>query len=406
MGAAAQPTRPLDQAKVEKFVERMVEDIATATRGALTYIGDKLGIFRAMAAAGPVTVEELAKKTRLSSRYLKEWLGCMATAQYVEYNPETDRYFLPPEHAAPLANEDFPFFVGGFVQMIVPTVSVAPQVAKAFKTGGGVPQSAYSPEMFESIERGTAPRYKHQLTQKWIPAMPEVEAKLKAGGTALDVGCGSGRAAITLAKAFPKAHVFGFDNHPGSIQRARANAKAAGLSKRITFKAVDATKLPAGRFDFVSTFDVVHDSVNPVRLMANAKAAGLSRRITFKAVDATKLPAGRFDFVSTFDVVHDSVNPVRLMTSIRKALTPGGTYLMLEMNASPNVHENATPLGRLLYSVSTLYCMTTSLAHKGAGIGAVMGEPKARELAAQAGFTHFRKLPLDDPFSLLYELKA
>ncbi len=360
MGAAVQQTRPLDQAKVEKFVERMVEDIATATRGALSYIGDKLGIFKAMGAAGPVTVEELAKKTGLSARYLKEWLGSMATAQYVEYNSDTDKYFLPPEHAAPLADEDFPFFVGGFVQMIVPTVSVAPQVAKAFKTGRGVPQSAYSPEMFESIERGTAPWYKHQLIQKWVPAMPEVEAKLKAGGTALDVGCGSGRAAITLAKAFPKAQVFGFDNHPGSIQRARANAKAAGLSSRVTFK----------------------------------------------VVDAAKLPARKFDFVSTFDVVHDSVNPVALMRAIRKALTPGGTYLMLEMNASPKVLENATPLGRLLYSVSTLYCMTTSLAHKGAGIGAVMGEPKARELATQAGFNHFRKLPLEDPFSFLYELKG
>ena len=284
----------------------------------------------------------------------------MATAQYVEYNPETHKYFLPPEHAASLADEDFPFFVGGFVEMIVPAVSVAPKVAKAFKTGKGVPQSAYSPEMFEAIERGTAPWYKHQLLQKWIPAMPEVEAKLKADGTALDVGCGSGRAAITLAKAFPKAHVFGFDNHPASIRRARANAKAAGLGNRVMFK----------------------------------------------VTDATRLPAKKFDFISTFDVVHDSVNPVKLMTAIRKALAPDGTYLMLEMNASPNVNENATPVGRLLYSISTLYCMTTSLAHNGAGIGAVMGEPKARELASQAGFTHFRKLPIEDPFSFLYELRG
>ncbi len=360
MGVPAQEARTLDQAKVEKFVERMVEDIGTALRGALSYIGDKLGIFKAMAAAGSVTVEELAKKTGLNARYLKEWLGSMATAQYVEYNPDTHKYFLPPEHAAPLADEDFPFFVGGFVEMIVPTVSVAPKVAKAFKTGKGVPQSAYSPEMFDSIERGTAPWYKHQLIQKWIPAMPQVEAKLKSGGTALDVGCGSGRAALTLATAFPRAQVFGFDNHAGSVKRARANAKAAGLANRVTFK----------------------------------------------VADATKLPARKFDFISTFDVVHDSVNPVGLMTSIRKALTPDGTYLMLEMNASPNVHENATPLGRLLYSVSTLYCMTTSLAHNGAGIGAVMGEPKARELAREAGFTHFRKLPIEDPFSFLYEMRG
>lgn len=355
--AAAAAT--LDQAKVEKFVERMVDDIGTALRGGLSYIGDKLGIFKALASAGPVTVEELAKKTKLNARYLREWLGAMATAQYIEYRPDTGKYFLPPEHAAALADENFPFFVGGFIEMIVPTVSVAPKVAQAFKNGRGVPQQAYSPEMFESIERGTAPWYKHQLVQKWIPAMPQVERKLGAGGAALDVGCGSGRAAITLAWAFPKAQVFGFDNHPGSIKRAKANAKAAGL-----------------------------------------------KNVQFRVTDCTKLPARKFDFISTFDVVHDSVNPVGLMKSIRKALTPDGTYLLLEMNASPNVHENVNPIGRLLYSVSTLYCMTTSLAHNGAGIGAVMGEPKARELADKAGFKHFRRLPIEDPFSILYELRA
>ncbi len=357
--ATATAAAAVDQAKVEKFVERMVDDVGTAMRGALSYIGDKHGIFRVLAAAGPVTVEELAKKTKLNARYLREWLGAMATAQYIEYQSDGGKYFLPPEHAAVLADENFPFFLGGFMELIVPTVSVAPQVAKAFKNGKGVPQSAYSAEMFESIERCTAPWYQHQLVQKWIPAMPQVGEKLRAGGAALDVGCGSGRAAITLARAFPKAHVFGFDNHPGSIGRAKANAKAAGV-----------------------------------------------KNVAFKAVDCTKLPQRQCDFISTFDVVHDSVNPVALMTSIRKALKPDGTYLMLEMNCSPNVHENVNPIGRLLYSVSTLYCMTTSLSKNGAGIGAVMGEPKARELADKAGFKHFRRLPLEDPFSVLYELRA
>ncbi len=356
MGTAA---TPFDQAKAEKFVFRVVDDIATAMRGGLCYIGDRLGIFKAMASAGPVTVEELAKKTRLNSRYLREWLGCMATAEYVQYDPGTDKYLLPPEHAIALADEESPFFAGGFMEMIVPTVSVAPKVAKAFKTGKGVPQRDYSPEMYEAIQRGTAPWYKHKLVQSWLPTMPGAVEKLRAGGTALDVGCGSGVAAITLAEEFPKARVFGYDNHPGSIRRARANAKAAGV-------------------------------------------AGRTR---FKVADCTRLPARQFDLISTFDVVHDSVNPVGLMKSIRNALVPGGTYLLLEMNCSPKVHENTNPVGRLLYGVSTLYCMTTSLAHNGAGIGAVMGEPKARELAAKAGFSQFRKLPIEDPFSLLYELR-
>jgi SAM-dependent methyltransferase len=354
-----EPAMPvsLNHEKVEKFVEKLVDDVGTAMRGALCYIGDRLRIFKAMAATGPVTVDELARYTELSPRYLKEWLAAMVAAGYVEYNPETARYLLPPEHAAPLADETFPYFVGGFLEMIVPTVSVAPKVAEAFRTGKGVDQNDYSPEMFESIERGTAPWYRNQLIQKWLPAMPQVAQALEAGGTALDVGCGSGRAAITLSKAFPKARVFGYDYHALSIGRAIANADAE---------------------------------------CANAY---------FHVVDCVNLPAEEFDFISTFDVVHDAVNPLALMKSIRSALKKEGTYLMLEMNCSPRLEENANPVGRFLYAVSTLYCMTTSLAHDGAGIGAAMGEPKARDLASHAGFRQFRKLPIDDPFSVLYEMR-
>ncbi len=348
----------LDHGEVEKFVEKLVDDVGTALRGALCYIGDRLRIFKAMATTGPVTVHELARHTGLNPRYLQEWLGAMVTAGYIQYNPETGRYFLPPEHAAPLADETFPYFVGGFLEMIVPTVSVAPKVAEAFRTGKGVDQNDYSPEMFESIERGTAPWYRNQLIQKWLPAMPQVVQALDAGGTALDVGCGSGRAAITLSKAFPKARVFGYDNHAHSIGRAIANADA--------------------------------ECANP----------------SFHVVDCVNLPAEEFDFISTFDVVHDAVDPLGLMKSIHGALKKDGTYLMLEMNCSSKLQENANPVGRLLYAVSTLYCMTTSLAHDGAGIGAAMGEPKARELASQAGFSQFRKLPVDDPFSVLYELQS
>src|SRR5439155_6398532 len=171
--------------------------------------------------------------------------------------------------------------------------------------------------------------------------------------------CGSGRAALTLAKAFPKARVFGYDQHDVSIARANANVKHWGLGDRVKFE----------------------------------------------VADCTKLPAKEFDFVTTFDVVHDAVDPLGMMKAIRSALKPEGTYLLLEMNASPRVEENANPLGKLLYSISTLYCMTTSLAHGGAGIGALMGEPKARELAENAGFRQFRKLPIEDPFSVLYELR-
>ena len=350
----------LDEGKLEAFVERIVLDVGTAMRGGLMYIGDRLGIFASLAQSGPVTPEELAQRTGLDERYLREWLGAMATAEYVEHDVTGDKYLLPPEHALALADEEFPFFTGGLLQMIVPTVTVAPQMAEAFKSGGGVTQDQYLPDMYEAIERLTAPWYKHSLVQTWMPAMPDVQEKLEAGGSACDVGCGSGRAPITIAKAFPQAEVHGYDVHAGSIGRARVNAEAEGVAEQVT--------LTVG--------------------------------------DGAELPEGRFDLISTFDVVHDSVDPIGLMSSIRQALREDGTYLMLEMNASGEVEENRNPLGKLLYNVSSLYCMTTSLAHGGAGIGACMGEEKARELAYAAGFTHFRKLPIEEPFSVLYELKA
>jgi len=350
---------PFDQDKAHQFIEKLVSDVGAALRGGLSYIGDKLGIFAALAAAGPVTVSQLAARTGLNERYLREWLGAMVTAEYVDYDPGKGTYHLPPEHAAPLADENFRFFVGGFLEMIVPAVSMAPRVAEAFRDGKGVPQGDYPPEMFEAIQRGTAPWYKTQLVSSWIPAMPQVAKKLRAGGAALDVGCGRGVAAVTLAQAFPHAQVFGFDNHPGSIERARWNARKAGLGNRISFQ----------------------------------------------VCDGCSLPENSFDFITTFDVVHDSVDPLGLLKSIRRALTAEGTCLMLEMNCSPNLQDNKNPVGRFLYAISTLYCMTVSLAKDGAGIGAAMGEPKARELAQTAGFQRFRKLPIDDPFSVLYELR-
>jgi SAM-dependent methyltransferase len=352
--------KSFNKEKAEKFTLGVVNDLAAAVHGAMTYIGDKLGIFKAMAASGPVTSAELSRATGLNERYLREWLGSMAAAQYVEYDPESRRYLLPAEHAAPLANENSPVFLGGFFQSIIANVSVAAKVAEAFKTGKGVPQSEYPAETFEAIERTTAPWYKNHLVRKWVPLMPQVKAKLEAGGTALDVGCGSGRAAIELSKGFPAARVFGFDNHGPSIERARANAQAEGVGDRVKFE----------------------------------------------LVDCTRLPQREFDFISTFDVVHDSVDPAGLLSSIRKALAKDGTYLMLEINASDKVEQNISPMGRMLYSISTLYCMTVSLAHGGAGIGALMGEQKARELVEMAGFGNFRKLATDDQFSVLYEIRA
>jgi ubiquinone/menaquinone biosynthesis C-methylase UbiE len=350
----------LDWDKIKNFSKQVSSDIGAAMFGALSYIGDRLGIFSALAEAGAVTSEKLAERTGLSERYLREWLGAMASAGYVNYDAAAKTYTMPAEHAMVLARDESPFFAGGFMEMIVPQMSIAPKVLESFKSGRGVPQSEYPPETWEAMERASASMYRHQLVRKWLPTMPQVVAKLSEGGSSLDVGCGSGRAAIAIANAFPNADVHGFDAHPGSLERARANARAAGLGDRIKFDVVDCTRLPAARFDFISTFDVVHDSVDP---------------------DA-------------------------LLKSIRGALKPDGTYLMVEVNVSSRLEDNINPMGRMMYSMSTLYCMTVSLAHGGAGIGACMGEAKARELVAAAGFRHFRRLPIDDLFSALYEIRA
>jgi len=354
----AEAGKNIDWDKVKAFAGLMTNDIGAAMQGALTYIGDRLGIFKELASA-PATVNELAERTSLNERYLREWLGAMTAARYVDYDPATARFSISPEHAMILADETSQFYMGGFMQMIVPEVAMAPKLMESFRTGRGLPQSEYPPEVFEAIERGSAPIYRHQLLRKWIPAMPEVEAKLKNGAVALDVGCGSGRAAMALAGAFPNSQFHGYDAHPGSVERARANAVAGGFASR-------------------TSFDVV---------------------------DCTKLPTGKFDFITAFDVIHDSVNPVGLLSSIRGALKPDGSFLMVEVNVSAQLEDNINPMGRMMYSVSTLYCMTVSLAHGGAGIGALMGEPKARELATEAGFSKFTRLPVKDAFSVLYELR-
>ncbi len=352
--------KAIDWGKVKTFAGLMTNDLGAAMQGALSYIGDRLGIFKALAAAGAVTPGEIAARTGLNERYLREWLGAMTAARYIDFDAAAERYSMPPEHALILADENSQFFMGGFMQMIVPEVSMAPKLLESFRTGRGLPQSEYPSEVFEAIERISAPMYRHSLVRKWLPAMPAVEARLREGAVALDVGCGSGRAVIAMAAAYPNSRFHGYDAHAGSVERARTNAAAAGVSDR-------------------ATFDVM---------------------------DCAKLPPAQFDLISCFDVIHDSVDPVGLMRSIRGALKPGGAFLMVEVNVSGKVEENVNPLGRLMYSASTLYCMTVSLAHDGAGIGALMGEERARALAAEAGFGGFTRLPVKDAFSALYELRA
>ena len=353
-------TATLDPARQEAFIGRVLEHTSGTMTTLLAVIGDRLGLFKNLAEYGSATARELAERTALHERYVREWLGGMATAGYVTYDAATGRFTLPPEHVAALAQEGGPFFFGGIYQMLPALTGVLDGVTDAFRQGGGVTQARYNEQMWDGLERFSAGWFQNLLVQQWIPAMPDVQAHLERGADVADVGCGRGRALITLAQAFPRSRYVGYDVFGPTIARASENARAAGVGDRVRFEERDVSK-------------------------------GLPTEV---------------DVVTTFDVVHDAVDPLGLLTSIRRALRPNGIYVCLDINCSDKLEENAGPLGAMFHGFSVLYCMTTSLANGGVGLGTVgFHEPKVRELCGAAGFSSVRKVPLENPFNTLYEVK-
>jgi len=352
-------TQPVfDQAKVEAFLGKVLGDTSGMTVTMMASIGDRLGLFKNLA-SGPATSAQLATRTGINERYAREWLAAMASAGYIEYDPASGLFTLPPEHVPVLAQENGPFFFGGVHQMLVGMIKQDQQLLQAFQQGGGVPQSAYDNNLWDGLERFTAGWFENLLVPVWIPAMPEVQASLQRGAYVADVGCGRGRALIKLAQAYPNSHFVGYDNFEPTIAQATERAKQAGVADRVRFQYLDVS-------------------------------AGLPEH---------------YDVITTFDVVHDSVNPRGLLRSIRQALKPDGRYVCLEINSSDKLEENAGPLGAFFYSVSIFYCMTTSLAGHGEGLGTVgLPESKVNELCKEAGFSSVRRVPLENPFNILYEV--
>ena len=356
---AAAATHTLDHQRLEAFVGRAIGDLGGAMTTVFCALGDRLGLFRALADGGPATSGELAAGTGLQERYVREWLRGMTAAGYLEHDAESGRFTLPAEHAPVLAQESGPMFFGGVYQELLGSLSAIEPVSHAFRSGGGAPQETYPADLWEGMERFTAGWFENLLLSEWLPAVPAVRAKLEQGGTVCDVGCGAGRALIKLAGTYPASTFTGCDAFDGQLARARENAAAAGLSERIAFE----------------RRDVARD--------------GLS---------------GRFDVITTFDVVHDAVDPLALLRSIRAGLEPGGTYLLLEINCADHAHENQGPIAQVLYGFSLLYCMTSSLAHDGAGLGTCgLPESKVRRLAREAGFGSVERVA-ENPFNVLYAL--
>jgi len=359
---AAQPD--LDMEKVETFAFKVIHDCIAQWMGTLSEVAGRLGLWATLATVGPVTSAEFAARAEIDERYAREWLAAMACFGYLTYDNATKRFTLPPEHALVLADPDSSFYLAADLALTEPFYANVGLLAEAFRHGGGVPQERFGENFWCALERGTRVGFHNNLVQDWIPAMPDVDANLRAGGSVADVGCGNGQALIYLAKGYPGATLVGFDAYAPAIAAANANAEAAGLADRLHFEVCDV-------------------------------AAGIP---------------GTYDLITTFDVVHDMARPRMALQAIKRALKPEGTYFALEFNFSGDVQENIDHpfgLGAYGYAVSVNYCMTQSLAAGGEGIGTCMGEAKMRELATEAGFTHVRRLDIPtNPFNIFYEIRA
>jgi 2-polyprenyl-3-methyl-5-hydroxy-6-metoxy-1,4-benzoquinol methylase len=351
--------RQMDQAKMEGFVHKALGDLGSALTASLVVIGDKLGLYRAMAGAGPLTSAELAARTGTAERCVREWLAAQAAAGYVDYDAATGRYALPEEHAVALTDEESPACVLGGFQGMTAAMRAAPKVTDAFRSGSGVGWHEHDPELFIGVERFFRPGYNANLVASWIPALDGVDAKLQAGARVADIGCGHGASTIILAHAYPRSIFTGFDYHRASIEQAQERARRAGVADRVRFE-----------------------------------------------VATAKTYAGTYDLVTCFDCLHDMGDPVGAAAHVRETLAPDGTWMLVEPRAGDQVHENLNPVGRLFYSVSTLVCTQASLAQEvGAALGAQAGEARLREVVTRGGFTRFRRAA-ETPFNLVFEARA
>ncbi|MCW1750369.1 class I SAM-dependent methyltransferase [Rhizobium acaciae] len=352
--------REPDMQKLDALVGRLVGDVGAAMSGALVVLGDQVGIFKAMADGTPMSVQDLAKKTGIKERYLREWLSAQAAADYVAYDEKTDRFSLTPEQSMVFAEENSPaFFVGAF-EVVQSMWMDEPKVADAFRTGKGLGWHEHSTCLFRGTERFFRPGYNSHLVNEWIPALGGVEEKLKAGASVADVGCGHGASTILMAQAYPASRFTGFDYHGPSIERAKAAAKDAGVSDRVTFEQGSAAEFPGRGYDMVAMFDCLHDMGDPVG-------------------------AGRH---------------------VKDTLGPNGTWLIVEPFAHDDLKDNLNPVGRVYYGASTMICTPASLSQEvGLGLGAQAGEMKLRKVALDAGFTHFRRAT-ETPFNMVFEVRA
>lgn len=343
------------------FAFKVLGDVAGFHSVLMGALGDRLGLFKAIEATGPATSVEIAESTGLDERYVREWLGGMTTAGYITYDPSAQTFELPPDLAPVLAQQDHFFYFGAMFDLLSQLPAVLDGVADAFQTGGGVHQSSYPERYFAATARASIPRDANLLMNLWVPAVDGLQSRLENGIGVADVGCGGGSALVHLARAFPNSRFWGYDVHPPNIESARKFAETEGVADRVEFQVKDV-------------------------------AAGLDRS---------------FDLITTLDVIHDAADPSGLLSVIRRSLAQDGTFLCFEFPYSEKLEENVGPMGTMLYGFSLFYCMTTSLAEGGEGLGTLgLPDSKFRKLAADAGFSTVNEVVTGDPFNRLYEVRA
>jgi len=349
----------IDQRKLDEFLGRAVGDLAAGYGGVMVSLGRRLGLYEAMAGAGPLSSREVASRAGCAERYVREWLNSQAAGGYVVYHPSSETYELTPEQATVLADPDSPVFLPPAWEVPASMWFDQDRAVSAFRTGDGVPWNEHNDRLFRGVAAFYRNAYRGELVQRWLPALDGVEARLKEGARVVDVGCGHGHSTIIMAEAFPRSRFAGFDPHPDSVAAARDNARAAGVTDRVTFEVGDAHGYPGEDVDLICFFDCLHDMGDPVG--AARHAAG--------------------------------------------ALADEGTVMLVEPYAGDRVEDNLNPVGRLYYAASTTLCLAHSLSERGGhALGAQAGEARLAEVFRSAGFERFRRAH-ETPFNLILEAR-
>ncbi|WP_136656294.1 class I SAM-dependent methyltransferase [Nitratireductor sp. XY-223] len=350
----------MDKDRIGTFANTVYRDMAGAMAIGMGYLGLKSGLFDAMKDGAPVSAPDLSKKTGLTPRYVEEWLNGMTAAGWLEHDEAAGTFSMPAEHGFLLASEGTDHYMGGLFLAGPSLLSQAPEVARAFREGGGVHFGAFDDDWIEALDLMNGGAYRHRLASYWLKQLPEIDQRLAEGGKALDIGCGVGKVSLALAEAYPNAHITGFDPDSNSIARARKTAAEAGTD-RVTF---------------------------------------------IEGLIADLEPDPVFDFAGMFDCLHDLAEPEATLVEIRSRMAPGGALMVMEPRAADRLADNANPLGTVYYGFSLFHCMTQSLAQGGPGLGTCMGPEKTTSLLRDAGFSEVSELPIKSQTNMFFVARA